>query len=581
MNPQPQTEAAPPSSAEYTGSDAVIATLVREGVEIVFGMIGGAIMPVYDALYRRGGLTHVMVGHEQGAAHMADGYARATGRPGVVFTTSGPGATNLVTGLATAMMDSIPMVALTGQVSSDLMGNDAFQEADVWGISMPITKHNYQVTDPAELPQVITEAFYVAQTGRPGPVLIDLPKDVAQRPCPEEVAEPRIPEGYRPGYRGDPRRIEQALELLRKSRRPVIMAGGGVIHAGASADLLSLAETLQIPVTSTLMGLGNFSIEHPLSLGMPGMHGTGYANLALRHCDLLLAVGTRLDDRITGRLEGFVPRAKLVHVDVDASEINKILPSAVPVVGDAKPVLAALVRGAAAWPERPDHGPWLSLVESFKRRFPLGYSSRGDVLAAPRVIQAIGRLDDEAVIVTGVGQHQMFTALYYPFKRPRTFISSGGLGTMGFGLPAALGAKLGRPEATVICVDGDGSFLMNVQELATAVRYRIGVVVVILNNTYLGMVRQWQDMFLGRRRSQTGLECPPYDRVAQAFGAFGRRVARPDDLEPALDWALAQSRRMSLPVVLDVMVDPEAMVLPMVPPGAANHEFVPCEVEEG
>jgi acetolactate synthase-1/2/3 large subunit len=580
MNTQPRMEAAPAPTAPYTGSDAVIATLIREGVEIVFGMIGGQIMPVYDALYRRGGLTHIMVGHEQGAAHMADGYARATGRPGVVFTTSGPGATNLVTGLANAMMDSIPIVALTGQVSSNLMGNDAFQEADMWGISMPITKHNYQVTDPAELPQVITEAFYVAQTGRPGPVLIDLPKDVSQEPCSEVVVEPRAPEGYRPGYRGDPRRIEQALELLRKSRRPVILAGGGIIHAGASAELMSLAETLQIPVTSTLMGLGNFPIEHPLSLGMPGMHGTGYANLALRHCDLLLAVGTRLDDRVTGRIEGFAPRANLIHVDVDASEINKILPCAVPVVGDAKSVLAALVKGASAMTERPDHGPWLATVESFKRRFPLGYRSREGVLAAPRVVEAVGRLDDEAVIVTGVGQHQMFTALYYPFKRPRTFISSGGLGTMGFGLPAALGAKLGRPEDTVICLDGDGSFLMNVQELATAVRYRIGVVVVILNNTYLGMVRQWQDMFMDKRRSQTGLQTPPYDRVAQAFGAYGRRVERPEELEPALDWALAQSRRTSLPVVLDVMVDPDGLVLPMVPPGAANHEFVPCQLED-
>jgi acetolactate synthase-1/2/3 large subunit len=578
MNTLPQKEATNP---EYTGSDAVIASLVHQGVDMVFGMIGGQIMPVYDALYRHGGLTHVMVGHEQGASHMADGYARATGRPGVVFTTSGPGATNLVTGLANAMMDSIPVVALTGQVSSDLMGNDAFQEADMWGISMPVTKHNYQVTDPAELPRIITEAFYLAQSGRPGPVLIDLPRDVAQRPCRDLVAPPRTPEGYRPLYQGDQRQIDQALDLLRKSRRPVILAGGGVIQAGASADLLALAEGLNIPVTSTLMGLGNFPIEHPLSLGMPGMHGTGYANTALRHCDLLLAVGTRLDDRITGRREEFAPRARLIHVDVDASEINKILPSAVPIVGDAKPVLAALVRGAAAWSERPDYDAWLRMVNSFKRRFPLAYRSPEGVLAAPRVVEAIGRLDDEAVVVTGVGQHQMFTALYYPFKRPRTFISSGGLGTMGFGLPAALGAKLGRPEATVICVDGDGSFLMNVQELATAVRYRIGVVVVILNNSYLGMVRQWQDMFMDRRRSQTGLEPPPYDRVAQAFGAYGRRVERPDELEPALDWALAQSRRTSLPVVLDVMVDPEGIVLPMVPPGASNHEFIPCQTEEG
>ena len=577
--PRPTTDEEP--GREFTGADAVIATLLHEGVEVVFGMVGGAIMPVYDAMYRREGLRHVMVGHEQGAAHMADGYARATGRPGVVITTSGPGATNLVTGLATAMMDSIPMVAFTGQVSSNLLGNDAFQEADMWGISMPITKHNYQVARASELAQVISEAFYVAQTGRPGPVLIDLPRDVALEPCPEVLPTPQTPEGYQPPYRGDPRRIDQALGLLKSSRRPVILAGGGVIQAGASAELLALAEALDIPVTSTLMGLGNFPADHRLSLGMPGMHGTGYANLALGQCDALLCVGTRLDDRITGQPHGFAPRARLIHIDVDASEINKILPCHVPIVGDARPVLSALGKRAARLDPRPDYGEWRREVDGFKRRFPMGYRRLSEALMPQEVIEAVGRVEGDPVIVTGVGQHQMFTAQYYPFKSPRSFITSGGLGTMGFGLPAALGAKLGRPDESVICIDGDGSFLMNVQELATAVRYRIGVVVVIVNNTYLGMVRQWQDMFLDRRRSETRLEPPPYDRVARAFGGKGRRVSRPDELEPALKWALTQSRAQSLPVVLDVAVDSEAVVLPMVPPGASNSDFIPCLSEEG
>jgi len=578
MSTQSQTQENIEPACEYNGADAVIASLKSQEVKTLFGIVGGSIMPVYDALYRDGTLKHIIVGHEQGAAHMADGFARATGRPGVVITTSGPGATNLVTGLANAMMDSVPLVAITGQVNSTLLGNDAFQEADMWGITMPITKHNYQVGTPQELPQTFAEAFYVALSGRPGPVLIDLPKDVCTAPCPRLLAVPEPPEGYETPYEGDPYEIETALELLRQAKRPVILAGGGVIIAGACAELRSLAEGLNIPVTSTLMGLGNFPRSHPLSLGMPGMHGTGYANLALHHCDLLLCVGCRLDDRVTGQVDRFAPHAKLIHIDVDASEIGKILPSHAPIVGDAKPVLKSLADQAAAWQVRPDYSLWLKQIEQYKRAHPLSYQLKDGVIMPQQAIEVLGRiLPEDTIIATGVGQHQMFTAQYYPFEKPRRFITSGGLGSMGFGLPAALGAKLGCPRSTVVCIDGDGSFLMNIQELATAVRYRIGVVTVVLNNSCLGMVRQWQELFYDNRLSETKLQCPAYDKVAQAFGGLGRRVERPAELEPAIKWALAQCEEQSLPVVLDVQVDPDECVLPMVPPGKANVDFIPCK----
>ncbi len=582
MNSQLQAIENKSDNHPHTGADTVVASLLHQGVEVVFGMQGGSIMPVYDSLYRVGAPRHIMVGHEQGAAHMADGYARATGKPGVVLTTSGPGATNLVTGLATAMMDSIPLVAITGQVSSSLLGNDAFQEADMWGITMPVTKHNYQVIDPDELPDVFAEAFYVAMSGRPGPVLIDLPKDVAQQECPRSQAPPRVPEGYWTPYQPNPKRVAEALELLRGAQKPVILAGGGVIQGEAAEELKRFAEMLSIPVTSTLMGLGNFPADHPLSLGMPGMHGTGYANLALYQADVILVLGSRLDDRITGQVDKFCPQAKLIHVDIDASEINKILSCVVPVVGHAKPTLKAFIKEAGQWETRPDYTAWLKEIEGWKRQYPMSYPRRPGMIAPQEVVELLGRvLDQEATVVTGVGQHQMYTAQYYPFRRPRSLITSGGLGTMGFGLPAALGAKVGSPERDVVCIDGDGSFLMNIQELATAVRYRIGVVVVILNNSYLGMVRQWQDMFLEGRRSETLLSGVPYDKVAKAFGGLGRRVEKQAEVQGALEWALAQCRKENLPVVLDVQVDPEAVVLPMVPPGAPNAEFLPCQPEGG
>jgi acetolactate synthase-1/2/3 large subunit len=578
MSSQPEIKEKNKDIHPHTGADTVVASLLHQDVEIVFGMQGGSIMPVYDSLYRVGAPRHIIVGHEQGAAHMADGYARATGKPGVVLTTSGPGATNLVTGLANAMMDSIPLVAITGQVTSNLLGNDAFQEADMWGITMPVTKHNYQVIDTEELPDVFAEAFYVAMSGRPGPVLIDLPKDVAQMESPSSQAPPRVPEGYWTPYQPNMQRVSEALEVLRNATKPVILAGGGVIQGDASEELRQFAERLKIPVTSTLMGMGNFPVDHELSLGMPGMHGTGYANLALYNADAILVIGSRLDDRITGQVDRFCPNAKLIHVDIDASEINKIISCIVPVVGHAKPTLKAMLKLIDDWQSTPDYTKWLKQIADWKKEYVMVYPRREGVIAPQEVVEMIGRiLDAEATIVTGVGQHQMYTAQYYPFRRPRSLITSGGLGTMGFGLPAALGAKLGAPERDVVCIDGDGSFLMNIQELATAVRYKIGVVVVILNNSYLGMVRQWQDMFLDGRRSETLLSSVPYDKVAIAFGGLGRRVERPEEFSGAMEWALAQCRKESLPVVLDVQVDPESMVLPMVPPGGANAEFVPCQ----
>ena len=563
------------------GSDAIIASLVNQGVEYVFGMTGGAIMPVYDAMFRSGAPRHIIAGHEQGAAHMAEGYARVTGRPGVVFTTSGPGATNLVTGLADAMMDSTPMVAITGQVSSNLLGNDAFQEADMWGITMPVTKHNYQVGSVEELPDIIAEAFYVAMSGRPGPVLIDLPRDVAVAPAENLVSEPSVPTGYSTAYKVNQESLKTALDLIKTSNRPVILAGGGVIQAEASKELRGLAETLEIPVATTLMGLGGFPSGHKLHLGMPGMHGSGYANLAIHNSDVIICVGCRLDDRVTGKVSAFAPGAKLIHIDVDASELGKILPCAVGLEADAKPALKALAKGAAGWDRRPDFTAWHQQIDRWREKHPMGYVRHPKNIMPQTVIEAMGKkFGSDTVVVTGVGQHQMFTAQYYPFKEPRTLVTSGGLGTMGYGLPAALGAKLGRPDKDVVLVDGDGSFLMNIQELATAVRYRIGLVAVVLNNSYLGMVRQWQDLFLDGRRSQTQLHTPPYSQVAAAFGGLGKQVLKEEEIEPALDWALKECRSRSLPVVVEIKVDPDENVLPMVPAGGANPDFIPCKVED-
>lgn len=567
---------APRRAAARTGAEAVIEGLKAEDVDVLFGVTGGAIMPIYDALFRDGSLKHVIVGHEQGGAHMAEGYARVTGKPGVVLTTSGPGATNLVTGLADAIMDSTPLVAITGQVPTSLIGNDAFQEADIRGITMPVTKHNYLVQRADDLPGALAEGFYLARSGRPGPVVIDVPKDISnastRTPRPTQLCL----EGYKPPHEGHPKQIEKALEVLRGAQRPVILAGGGVLHAEAAQELREFAELTGIHVVSTLMGLGNFPIDHPLSLGMPGMHGTGYAILSLYHCDAMVCVGTRLDDRITGKLDEFAPWAKLIHIDIDAAEIGKNVPAVVPIVGHAKPVLRELLRGARGWDDRPDWAPWTRRIEAWRQEYPLRYETLANRVKPQQVIEEVDDLlDDDGIVSTGVGQHQMWTAQYYTFRKPRTWLTSGGLGTMGYGFPAAIGAKLAKPESTVVCIDGDGSFLMTLQELATAVRYRVPVVVAVLNNLYLGMVRQWQHLFFEDRFAETALAPPPFDAVAQAFGGLGKRVERPEDVRPALKWALAQAEEKRLPVVLDIMVDATECVYPMVPAGRANKDFIP------
>ncbi len=551
-----------------TGARTLIEALQREGVDTIFGYPGGVVLPIYDELYDSS-IRHILVRHEQAAAHAADGYARASGRVGVCLATSGPGACNLVTGIATAYMDSIPIVALTGQVPTGLLGNDAFQESDITGITMPITKHNYLVKDADDLDHVIREAFYIAQTGRPGPVLIDLPKDVTTGEVKSSGAAPGKVSlrGYQPTYQGHVRQIDRALDLIARAERPLVYAGGGVVLSGASAELIEFVETAAIPVTTTLMGLGAVPGDHPLCLGMLGMHGTQSANYAVTECDLLIAVGVRFDDRVTGKIETFAPNAEIVHIDIDPAEIGKNKKVDVPIVGDVKAVLQALLR------RMQKHGNtanWVARVNAWKAQYPLAY--RDDDRLRPQYI--IRELSDilkgEGIITSEVGQNQMWTALHYCFKKPRTWITSGGLGTMGYGFPAAIGAHFARPDVPVVDVAGDGSFQMNIQELGTVAHYNIPVKVVILNNMYLGMVRQWQELFYDRRYSYT--ELPPVDfvRIANAYGVDGIRVEEKDGVREALEAALAADG----PFVLDFRIEREENVFPMVPAGAAINEMI-------
>lgn len=551
-----------------TGARTLIEALQREGVDTIFGYPGGVVLPIYDELYDSS-IRHILVRHEQAAAHAADGYARASGRVGVCLATSGPGACNLVTGIATAYMDSIPIVALTGQVPTGLLGNDAFQESDITGITMPITKHNYLVKDAGDLDHVIREAFYIAQTGRPGPVLIDLPKDVTTGEVKSNGAAPGKVSlrGYQPTYQGHVRQIDRALDLIARAERPLVYAGGGVVLSGASAELIEFVETAAIPVTTTLMGLGAVPGDHPLCLGMLGMHGTQSANYAVTECDLLIAVGVRFDDRVTGKIETFAPNAEIVHIDIDPAEIGKNKKVDVPIVGDVKAVLQALLR------RMQKHGNtanWVARVNAWKAQYPLAY--RDDDRLRPQYI--IRELSDilkgEGIITSEVGQNQMWTALHYCFKKPRTWITSGGLGTMGYGFPAAIGAHFARPDVPVVDVAGDGSFQMNIQELGTVAHYNIPVKVVILNNMYLGMVRQWQELFYDRRYSYT--ELPPVDfvRIANAYGVDGIRVEEKDGVREALEAALAADG----PFVLDFRIEREENVFPMVPAGAAINEMI-------
>jgi len=555
--------------AEITGAEALIESLENEGVEVIFGYPGGSVLPIYDELYDAG-IRHVLVRHEQAAAHAADGYAQATGRTGVCIATSGPGATNLVTGIATAYMDSVPLVAITGQVPRSLIGGDAFQEADITGITLPITKHNYLVKDVEDLPRIIKEAFYIASTGRPGPVLIDIPKDVTT-----DTLEFRYPQkinlrGYMPPKGVDVEQLREAAQLILRSERPVIYAGGGVIISNASSELLSLAETIMAPVTTTLMGKGAFPDTHPLSIGMPGMHGTKYANYAIQESDLIIAVGARFDDRVTGKLESFAPNAKIIHIDIDPAEIGKNARVDIPVVGDARAALSRLT--GLVKEEQPRTGAWIDRIKKWKEEFPLQYKRDG--LKPQYVVECINELYPDAIITTEVGQNQMWAAQYFNCTRPRTFITSGGLGTMGYGFPAAIGAKVGVPDATVIDIAGDGSFQMNSQELATAVQNNVPVVVAILNNGYLGMVRQWQELFFERRYSATIIEdSVDFVKLAEAYGALGLRVKEPEDVKAALKEAVDSGR----PCIIDFIVERTENVSPMVPAGAAINEILDLE----
>jgi len=551
-----------------SGAELLVEALRQAGARVIFGIPGGASLPIYDALYDAKELQHVLVRHEQVAAHAAVGYARASGRVGVCMATSGPGATNLVTGLTDAHMDSVPVVAVTGQVPTAVIGRDAFQEADVIGITMPVTKHAYQVWDAADIPRVIAEAFYVAAAGRPGPVLVDVPRDVAQsRVVPRPVED--VAARYRPHREGNAAQIAAAAEALQAAQRPIIYAGGGVISAGASEELTRLVERTGIPITVTLMGKGAIDEHHPRCLGMLGMHGTAYANYAINEADLILAVGVRFDDRVTGRLQDFAPHARFIHIDIDPAEIGKNKPAHIPIVGDAKLVLAALVERITSPPQIE---PWLRQIEEWRQRYPLRYRQGDEVIKPQFVCETLARLTGErAIVVTDVGQHQMWAAQFYRCREPRTFISSGGLGAMGFGFPAAMGAQMACPQRTVVALVGDGGFQMTLQDLITAVEWRLPVKVVIINNGSLGMVRQWQQLFYRRRYSHVMLQNPDFARLAQVFGAAGRTVRRPDEVEEAVEWAL---RVQDLPVVLDVLVDPEENCLPMIPSGQSVKEMI-------
>ena len=573
-------EAPPPNPYEgqrLTGAEAVIRSLETCGVEICFGIPGGAILPIYDALASTGTkIKHVLVRHEQGAGHMAQGYARATGKVGVAMATSGPGATNLVTPVADAFLDSTPLVIVTGQVQTHLIGTDAFQEADTTGIFMPIVKHSYLVTKAEDIPRVFMEAFHLASTGRPGPVLIDIPKDIANTEFtfrwPKGIDLP----GYRPTGKGHPLQIQEAALAIAAAKKPVLYVGGGIVNAGAEAQLIELAEETRIPVVTTLLAKGAFPDSHTLSLQMPGMHGSKFANWALHRSDLLITVGARFDDRVTGKLDQFAPGAKVIHMDIDPAEISKNRTADIPIVGELRDVLPALTKALAKLRESGtsmNHRAWLEQVEEWKFKYPYRYRRAG-ALKPEYVIERLRDLcaDRDTIWTTGVGQHQMFAAQWLRINGTRRFITSGGLGTMGFGFPAALGAKMGRPEATVVCIDGDGCFQMTAQELATAVVYDIPVIVALMNNGWLGMVRQWQELFHDERFSQTHLNAmiPDYVKLAEAFGAVGFRAETEADVDIAIKAALASGK----PAVIDFRIDHEEKVYPMVPAGAGSADMI-------
>lgn len=559
-----------------TGAQAIIASLEAEGVDTIFGYPGGQAIKIYDALYDSKQIHHVLARHEQGATHMADGYARATGKVGVVLVTSGPGATNTVTGIATAYMDSIPMVVITGQVTRGVIGTDSFQESDIVGITMPVVKHSFLLQSTDDLTRTFREAFYIASTGRPGPVLIDIPSDLSGAEMvfhyPDSVNLP----SYKPTYRGNARQVKQAAELIQKAERPLLYAGGGIVTSHACAELTELAERMQIPVVTTLMGKGAMRCSNPLNLGPVGMHGSKYANMAVTECDLLIAVGARFSDRVTGKVSEFAPHAKVIHIDIDPAEIGKIINPVVPIVGDAKVVLAAINERLAKADAQPIDRTWVDDVFSWRERWPFYTSDFSDYpnAIAPEVVlhKLSQKLDPEASIVTTeVGQHQMWAHQNIHREHARTFISSGGLGTMGFGFPAAIGAKIGCPESEVVCVAGDGSFQMNSQEMATAKINDVPIKVLIIDNRALGMVHQWQSLFYNKRYSFTELaDNPDFVKLADAYGWRARRVEKPEDVDAALDEMLASKE----PYLLDVMIPRDQTVYPMVAPGAPIDDII-------
>ena len=552
---------------KMTGAQILCESLVREGVEVMFGILGGVILPFYDTLPQYPQLRHILVRHEQGAAHAADGYARATGKVGMCLATSGPGATNLVTGIANAHLDSVPMVAITGQVARPFIGKDAFQEVDITGITLPITKHNYLVLDVGSLAGIVKEAFYLARSGRPGPVLIDVPRDVfidqAEFHYPSKVSLP----GYKPPLQGHPVQIKKAAKLINEAERPLIIAGRGVIISGAYAELKQLAETAQIPVVTTLLGVSCFPESHILSLGMLGMHGMAYANMAVDAADVVIAIGMRFDDRATAKVSGFAPHARIIHIDIDPAEIGKNVRVDVPIVGDVKAVLNSLNKEVVST----EHIDWVRQLDDWCKEHPSTVIRDSEGLLPQYVIRQIYEVTKgEAIIVTGVGQNQMWAAQHYWYNKPNSLISSGGLGTMGFELPGAMGVKVGCPGEIVWCVAGDGGFQMTIQELATIVQEKVAVKIAIINNGYLGMVRQWQEMFYKKRYVATPLSGPDFVKVAEAYGLPGLRVTRKEEVAPAIKQAMEYQG----PFLIDFVVEPEENVYPMVPPGASLAEVL-------